>query len=59
MKPGVAVKPGALASVKQLKEDFEGTLERLRRFLEMRPLHAVPPKLISAHDAGPCRLSPT
>jgi hypothetical protein len=42
----------------ELTEDFDRTLARLARFVEMRPLHAVPPKLISPCGAGPHWLSP-
>jgi hypothetical protein len=42
----------------QLTKDFDGTIERLARFLDMRPLHAVPPKLIAPRSAGPHWLSP-
>ncbi len=42
----------------QLTQDFEGTLDRLARFLEMRPLHAAPPKLTVARGGGPHWLSP-
>jgi Sulfotransferase domain len=43
---------------KQLTEDFEGTLDQLAGFLEMRPLQSVPPKLVAARDLGPHWLSP-
>jgi hypothetical protein len=42
----------------RLTEDFNGTLQRLAQFLEMRPLHAEPPKFIAARGAGPHWLSP-
>ena len=42
----------------QLTKDFEGTLDQLAGFLEMRPLHAAPPKLIAAPGVGPHWLSP-
>src|SRR5262249_9007735 len=42
----------------QLTEDFDGTLGRLARFLEMRPLHAISPKLVAAGSVGPRWLSP-
>lgn len=41
-----------------LTEDFHGTLGRLARFVEMRPLRAVPPKLVSPRGIGPHWLSP-
>ncbi len=41
-----------------LTNDFDGTLEQLSRFLEMRPLRAVPPKPIAARSGGPHWLSP-
>jgi Sulfotransferase domain len=42
----------------QLTKDFDGTLERLAKFLEIRALSAVPPKLVTAPGAGPHWLSP-
>jgi Sulfotransferase domain len=42
----------------ELTQDFDGTLERLGKFLEMRPLHTVPPKLVPARGVGPHWLSP-
>jgi len=42
----------------QLTKDFEGTLDQLAGFLEMRPLQSVPPKLVAARDLGPHWLSP-
>jgi hypothetical protein len=52
-------RPNALfLRFEQLTKDFEGTLDQLAGFLEMRPLHAAPPKLIAAPGAGPHWLSP-
>jgi hypothetical protein len=42
----------------QLTQDFDGTLERLERFLDMRPLHAIPPEPIASRGVGPHWLSP-
>ena len=42
----------------QLIGDFHETLQRLARFLEMRPLHATPPKPVAVHGPGPHWLSP-
>jgi hypothetical protein len=47
-----------LLRFEQLTKDFDGTIGRLARFLEMRPLQAVPPKLIAARGVGPHWLSP-
>lgn len=41
-----------------LTEDFNGTLGRLARFVEVRPLLAVPPELVPARCVGPHWLSP-
>ena len=54
-----AARPNTLfLRFEQLTEDFDGTLERLATFLEMRPLHATPPKLVAARGVGPHWLSP-
>jgi hypothetical protein len=54
-----AARPNTLLlRFEQLTEDFAGTLGRLAKFLEMRPLQAVPPKLIAARDVGPHWLTP-
>ncbi len=54
-----AARPNTLfLRFEQLTEDFAGTVGRLARFLEMRPLQAVPPKLIAARDLRPHWLSP-
>ena len=47
-----------LLRFEQLTKDFDWILERLARFLDLRPLHAVPPKLIAADGVGPHWLSP-
>jgi hypothetical protein len=53
------VRPNTLfLRFEQLTKDFDGTLERLTRFLAMRPVHVQPPKLIAAVGAGPHWLSP-
>jgi hypothetical protein len=54
-----AARPNTLfLRFEQLTEDFDGTLRRLARFLEMRPLQSVPPELIAACGVGPHWLSP-
>ena len=53
------VRPNTLfLRFEHLTEDFDGTLGRLARFLDMRPRHAVPPKLVAPRGAGPHWLSP-
>jgi hypothetical protein len=54
-----AARPNTLfLRFEHLTEDFNGTLGRLARFVEVRPLHAVPPKLVPARGVGPHWLSP-
>jgi len=47
-----------LLRFEQMTKDFDGTLERLAKFLDTRPVLAEPPKLIAARGAGPHWLSP-
>jgi hypothetical protein len=47
-----------LLRFEQLTANFHETLDRLARFLEVRPLCAVPPTLIAASGSGPQWLSP-
>jgi len=53
------VRPNTLfLRFERLTKDFDGTLDRLAQFLDMRPVHAVPPNLVAAPGPGPHWLSP-